>query len=51
MSARIAEPPRSQAARSRIDNFVDSAFAFAVTVLVISAGEPPSDLEDLKSAR
>jgi hypothetical protein len=50
MSARLAEPPLNEAARSRIDNFVDSAFAFAVTLLVISTGEPPADLEGLKSA-
>lgn len=50
MSERIAEPPLNESGRARIDNFVDSAFAFAVTLLVISTGEPPSDLEALKSA-
>ena len=50
MAGRIAEPPLNEAARARIDNFVDSAFAFAVTLLVISTGEPPSDLDGLKSA-
>lgn len=47
---RIEEPPLTEAGRARIDNFVDSAFAFAVTLLVISSGEPPRDLESLKSA-
>lgn len=50
MAERIAEPPLTEAGRARIDNFVDSAFAFAVTLLVISAGEPPSDVAGLKSA-
>lgn len=50
MAGRIAAPPLNEAARARIDNFVDSAFAFAVTLLVISTGEPPSDLDGLKSA-
>lgn len=50
MAERPAEPPLNEAGRARIDNFVDSAFAFAVTLLVISAGEPPADLDALKSA-
>jgi hypothetical protein len=50
MAGRIAEPPLNEAARARIDNFVDSAFAVALTLLVISTGEPPSDLEGLKTA-
>lgn len=50
MAEKIEEPPLNESARSRIDNFVDSAFAFAVTLLVISTGEPPSDLAGLKQA-
>lgn len=34
----------------RIDNFVDAAFAFATTLLVISVGDPPSSLEELRAA-
>lgn len=48
MAGRIAEPPLNENARARIDNFVDSAFA--VTLLVISTGEPPADLSVLKEA-
>lgn len=47
---RVQEPPLTESGRARIDNFVDSAFAFAVTLLVISSGEPPSNLEALKAA-
>jgi Endosomal/lysosomal potassium channel TMEM175 len=50
MADRIAEPQLTESGRARIDNFVDSAFAFAVTLLVISANEPPSDIEGLKAA-
>jgi uncharacterized membrane protein len=34
----------------RLDNFVDAAFAFAVTLLVISAAAPPQSLDDLETA-
>lgn len=34
----------------RIDNFVDAAFAFATTLLVISVGDPPTDLDELRRA-
>jgi uncharacterized membrane protein len=47
---REEEPPLTESGRARIDNFVDSAFAFAVTLLVISSGEPPSNLASLKEA-
>lgn len=50
MVERADEPPLTESARVRIDNFVDSAFAFAVTLLVISTGGPPSDLSGLKHA-
>jgi uncharacterized membrane protein len=34
----------------RLDQFVDAAFAFAVTLLVISAAAPPQTLDDLSTA-
>ena len=34
----------------RIDNFVDAAFAFATTLLVISVGDPPTSLDELRQA-
>lgn len=34
----------------RLDQFVDAAFAFAVTLLVISAAAPPQSLDDLRVA-
>ena len=36
--------------RARADNFVDAAFAFAVTLLVIAVGDPPRSLGDLRTA-
>jgi hypothetical protein len=36
--------------RARADNFVDAAFAFAVTLLVIAVGDPPRSLDDLRTA-
>jgi hypothetical protein len=36
--------------RARADNFVDAAFAFAVTLLVIAVGDPPRSLGDLSTA-
>ncbi|MDX2233556.1 MAG: TMEM175 family protein [Hyphomonadaceae bacterium] len=50
MAGDIAEPPLSEAGRARIDNFVDSAFAFAVTLLVIATDAPPTNVEELKAA-
>lgn len=50
MSERTAEPPLTDAGRARIDNFVDSAFAFAVTLLVIATEAPPTDVDSLKAA-
>lgn len=35
---------------ARIDAFVDAAFAFAVTLLVISMGNVPADVAELKAA-
>jgi uncharacterized membrane protein len=35
---------------TRIETFVDAAFAFAVTLLVISVGQVPSDIATLKDA-
>jgi len=34
----------------RLDQFVDAAFAFAVTLLLIAVAEPPANLADLKTA-
>jgi hypothetical protein len=36
--------------RGRIDNFVDAAFAFAVSLLVISVGDAPESLAELRAA-
>lgn len=36
--------------RARADNFVDAAFAFSVTLLVIAVGDPPRSLDDLRTA-
>jgi len=35
--------------RERLDGFVDAAFAFATTALVISAGSPPQTLAELRA--
>ena len=35
---------------ARVDAFVDAAFAFAVTLLVISVGQPPADVAGLVQA-
>ena len=43
-----APPPRSEG--TRIDTFVDGAFAFAITLLVISGGNLPSDVAGLEHA-
>lgn len=37
-------------ANNRIDAFVDAAFAFAVTLLVIATASPPANLGDLRDA-
>ena len=37
-------------AANRLDAFVDAAFAFAVTLLVIATASPPANLEDLRDA-
>jgi len=42
------EPGRSQAG-ARLDAFVDAAFAFAVTLLVIGGGEPPRAYAELQA--
>lgn len=34
--------------RKRLDAFVDAAFAFAVTLLLVAGAEPPQSLDDLK---
>ncbi len=34
----------------RLDQFVDAAFAFAVTLLVIAGAQPPETLDDLRAA-
>lgn len=39
-----------RAAGQRLDNFVDAAFAFAVTLLVIAGAEPLMALDDLRRA-
>ncbi|HEY8617989.1 TMEM175 family protein [Phenylobacterium sp.] len=36
--------------RKRLDQFVDAAFGFAVTLLLITGAEPPRDLADLRAA-
>lgn len=46
----MAEGAEDQHGRARIDNFVDAAFAFATTLLVISVGDPPTDMQSLRSA-
>lgn len=33
----------------RLDAFVDAAFAFAVTLLVVGGGEPPTSLDEMKA--
>ena len=35
------------AQQTRIDAFVDAAFAFAVTLLIVSVGHVPSTVQDL----
>ena len=35
-------------AAQRLDAFVDAAFAFSVTLLIISGGQPPSSLKELQ---
>lgn len=37
-------------ASNRLDSFVDAAFAFAVTLLVIATAAPPASLNDLRDA-
>lgn len=37
-------------AGARLDAFVDAAFAFAVTLLVIASASPPANLDDLRTA-
>lgn len=44
------EAPGPSVAVTRLDAFVDAAFAFAVTLLVIASGEPPQTLADLRTA-
>ena len=39
---------RDEMAR-RLDAFVDAAFAFAVTLLVVGGGEPPATLDEMKA--
>ena len=35
---------------TRLETFIDAAFAFAITILVIASGEPPQDVEALLEA-
>lgn len=44
------ETDRERHAGNRLDAFVDAAFAFAVTLLVIATAEPPRNLPDLWAA-
>ena len=37
-------------AAQRLDAFVDAAFAFAVSLLIISGGQPPQSLQELRQA-
>ena len=37
-------------AAQRLDAFVDAAFAFAVSLLIISGGQPPQTLQELRQA-
>lgn len=47
----LVEEPGRDAATQRVDAFVDAAFAFALTLLVIGGGSgPPSSLPELRSA-
>lgn len=45
----LAEPIEREAAK-RLDNFVDAAFAFAVTLLIIAGAEPLTSFADLGRA-
>lgn len=42
----MTDPSRDEMAR-RLDAFVDAAFAFAVTLLIVGGGEPPARLSEL----
>lgn len=42
----MTDPARDEMAR-RLDAFVDAAFAFAVTLLIVGGGEPPTRLSEL----
>ena len=43
-----AEARRERTESARLDNFVDGAFAFAITLLIISGGDLPRSVEDLE---
>ena len=45
-----AEARRERAESARLDNFVDGAFAFAITLLVISGADLPKDVAALEHA-
>jgi uncharacterized membrane protein len=46
----VAEARRERTESARLDNFVDGAFAFAVTLLVISGASLPKDVAALEHA-
>lgn len=46
----MATGARDDHGRARVDNFVDAAFAFAVSLLVISVGDAPDSLDELRTA-
>ena len=46
----VMESPEAVEPRKRLDAFVDAAFGFAVTLLVIAAAQPPENLGELKTA-
>lgn len=45
-----AESPHARSESARLDNFVDGAFAFAITLLIISGGSLPKNVVALEHA-
>lgn len=45
-----SETRRERTESARLDNFVDGAFAFAITLLIISGGSLPKSIADLEHA-